>query len=88
MVAAFLFLDAVGMVLMNALLGAGDAKRVMFIGTGLQWLIFLPAVYVIGPVMGLGLVAVFAAQVFYRGLQSVTFALMWKRGAWQSISLQ
>jgi hypothetical protein len=38
--------------------------------------------------MGLGLVAVFAAQVFYRGLQSLVFALMWKRGAWQSIDLQ
>lgn len=85
---AFLFLDAVGMVLMNALIGAGDTKRVMFIGTSFQWLIFLPAVYVIGPLMGLGLVAVFAAQVFYRGLQSLVFALMWKRGAWQSIDLQ
>ena len=88
MVAAFLFLDAVGMVLMNALLGVGDAKRVMFIGTGFQWLIFLPAVYVIGPVMGLGLLAVFAAQVLYRGLQSITFALMWNRGTWHSITLQ
>jgi Na+-driven multidrug efflux pump len=88
MVAAFLFLDAVGMVLMNALLGVGDTTRVMLIGTGFQWLIFLPAVYVIGPLMGLGLVAVFAAQVLYRGLQSLTFALIWKRGAWQSISFQ
>ena len=88
LVGAFLFLDAVGMVLMNALIGAGDTKRVMFIGTSFQWLIFLPAVYVIGPVMGFGLVAVFAAQAFYRGLQSLVFALMWKRGAWQSIDLQ
>jgi MATE family multidrug resistance protein len=88
LVAAFMFLDSVGMVLMNALMGAGDTKRVMVIGTGFQWLIFLPAVYVIGPVMGFGLVAVFAAQVFYRGLQSVVYAVMWNRGAWQSIDLQ
>ena len=33
------------MVLMNALMGAGDVKRVMFIATGFQWLIFLPLVY-------------------------------------------
>jgi putative MATE family efflux protein len=87
LVAAFLFFDAVGMVLMNALMGAGDVKRVMFIATGFQWLIFLPLVHLFGPVMGLGLVVVFAVQVVYRGLQSFTFALMWKRGRWQSIAL-
>jgi len=87
LVAAFLFFDAVGMVLMNALMGAGDVRRVMFIATGFQWLIFLPLVYLFGPVMGLGLVVVFAVQVVYRGLQSITFALMWKRGRWQSIAL-
>ena len=83
--AGFLFIDAVGMVLMNALNGVGDTKRVMFIGIGFQWLIFLPAVYLIGPIMGFGLVAVFAAQAGYRGLQAVTFAGMWRRGRWQAI---
>jgi len=83
--AGFLFIDSVGMVLMNALMGAGDTKRVMFIGIGFQWLIFLPIVYVIGPIMGLGLVAVFTTQAAYRGLQALTFASMWKRGRWQSI---
>jgi putative MATE family efflux protein len=85
--AGFLFIDSVGMVLMNALMGAGDTKRVMFIGIGFQWLIFLPIVYVIGPIMGLGLVAVFTTQAAYRGLQALTFASMWKRGRWQSIAL-
>jgi MATE family multidrug resistance protein len=85
--AGFLFIDSVGMVLMNALMGAGDTRRVMFIGIGFQWLIFLPIIYVIGPVMGLGLVAIFATQAAYRGLQALTFASMWKRGRWQSIEL-
>jgi Na+-driven multidrug efflux pump len=86
-VAGFLFIDVVGMVLMNALMGAGDTKSVMFVGTTFQWALFLPAVYVIGPVMGSGLVVVFAAQVVYRSLQSVTFASMWARGRWQTIDL-
>jgi len=86
-VAAFLFLDAVGMVLMNALMGAGDVKRVMLFATSYQWLVFLPLVYVLGPVMGLGLVVVFAVQAAYRGAQALTFAIMWKRGRWQSIAL-
>jgi len=88
LVAAFLFLDAVGMVMMNALMGVGDVKRVMFIATGFQWLIFLPIIYVVGPVMSLGLVVVFAAQVTYRAFQSLTFALMWRGGRWQSIEFQ
>lgn len=87
-VAASLFVDTLGMVFMNALIGVGDVKRVMLISTSFQWLIFLPAVYLIGPVMGWGLLAVFAAQIFYRLLQSVTFTLMWKAGRWQSIELR
>jgi putative MATE family efflux protein len=87
LVASFLFIDAVGMVLMNSLMGAGDVKRVMFISSGFQWLIFLPLVYVLGPMMGLGLVVVFAVQAIYRSFQSLTFALMWRQGRWQSIEL-
>jgi MATE family multidrug resistance protein len=85
--AGFLFIDSVGMVLMNALTGVGDTKRVMFIGIGFQWLLFLPVVYVVGPILGLGLVAVFAIQAAYRGLQALTFASMWQRGRWQAIEL-
>jgi putative MATE family efflux protein len=87
LVASFLFIDAVGMVMMNALMGAGDVRRVMVISTGFQWLIFLPLVYLLGPVLGFGLVVVFALQAIYRGFQALTFALMWKRGRWQSIEL-
>ncbi len=86
-VAASLFLDIVGIVLMNALMGVGDVRRVMIIATSFQWLLFLPAVYVIGPVFGLGLVPVFGAQIVYRLLQSITFASIWKAGRWQAIEL-
>ena len=85
--AGFLFIDAVGMVLMNALTGVGDTKRVMVIAIGAQWLIFLPVVYLVGPVLGLGLVAVFSTQALYRGLQAVLFGSMWQGGAWQRIEL-
>jgi len=85
--AGFLFIDSVGMVLMNALTGVGDTKRVMYIGIGFQWLIFLPLVYLLGPISGFGLVAIFATQAAYRGLQAITFASMWQRGRWQTIEL-
>lgn len=85
--AGALFFDSIGVVLMNALMGVGDTKRVMILSTSYQWLLFLPLVYVIGPMLGLGLVLVFVAQVAYRALQSLTFGLMWKRGRWQSIDV-
>ncbi|MEM9730178.1 MAG: MATE family efflux transporter [Myxococcota bacterium] len=82
-----LFIDCIGMVLMNALLGVGDMKRVTIISTSLQWLLFLPIVYLVGPLWGFGLWVVFSTQVAYRVLQSATFALMWKVGRWQAIKL-
>jgi putative MATE family efflux protein len=85
--AGFLFIDAAGMVLMNALTGAGDTKRVMYIGVGFQWLLFLPAVYVVGPMLGLGLVAVLGMQATYRAVQAFVFGGMWQRGRWQEIEL-
>ncbi len=85
--AGFLFIDSVGMVLMNALTGVGDTKRVMMIGIAFQWSIFLPLVYLLGPTLGFGLVAIFGLQAGYRALQAVTFGFMWQRGRWQSIEL-
>ena len=85
--AGFLFIDAVGMVMMNALTGVGDTKRVMFISVSLQWLVFLPLVYLLGPVAGLGLVVIFLTQAVYRGIQAVIFATMWRRGRWQTIEI-
>ena len=85
--AATMSLDTLGMVLMNALTGVGDTKRVMYIGIAFQWLIFLPLVYLLGPILGFGLVVIFATQAAYRALQALTFASMWQRGRWQTIEL-
>src|SRR5690606_20269745 len=82
---AAMFLDGVGMVLQNALLGAGDSRRIMYAAVGLQWLVFLPAAYLVGPVLGLGLLGIWLAQVGYRALQAGVFAVMWARGGWTDI---
>ncbi len=86
-VALFMVVDAVGFVLMNALVGAGDTRRVMYVATSLQWGLFLPVVALVGPVFGGGLLAVYASQVAYRLLQSAAFAWMWRGRAWQRISV-
>ncbi len=79
--------DAVGMVLLNALLGAGAARQVMAVAVGAQWLVGLPLAWLVGPVLGWGLTAIWASQVGWRVLQAGVFALLWQRGDWQRIRL-
>lgn len=84
---AGIILDGVGLVLMNALLGVGAAKIVAIVGVGLQWILFLPAAWVVGPMLGQGLVAIWIAMMFYRGLQAIIYAYYWKKQAWATISI-
>lgn len=79
--------EAVGLVLMNALLGAGDARRVMMVSVGFQWLVFLPLAYLTGPVLGLGLTGVWALNMLYRAAVSGVFIVLWRRRDWARIAL-
>jgi putative MATE family efflux protein len=79
---ATMTIETLGTVLLNALLGAGSSTTVMAVSIGLQWGLFLPAAYVVGPVLGLGLTAVWIGQVVYRSLQAVVFAVIWRSGRW------
>lgn len=75
-------LDGVGLVLLAALTGAGNATTVMKVSIAFQWGLFLPVAYLLGPVLGYGITAIWSAQVAYRLLQSATFAWIWQRGEW------
>ena len=87
LLAGMMAFDTVGLVLMNALLGAGDSRRVMVISIVLQWFLFLPVAYCVGPGLGYGLVAIWAVHVGYRLLQTVAFVWSWCRGGWASIEV-
>lgn len=87
LVALFIGIDSAGMVLMNSLQGAGDSTRVMFVAAGLQWLLFLPAAYVIGPILGHGLTAIWIANICYRAMQVGVFAFFWKGEGWTRIGV-
>ncbi len=86
-VGATLAFDGVGLVLQNAMLGAGDARRIMFVGITLQWVLFLPLAYIAGPVFGLGLLGIWALQAGHRAIQAGVFVVMWQRGKWATVSL-
>lgn len=85
LVAGLLAADAIGLILMNALIGAGDTRRVMLVSLLLQWAIFLPIAWLLGPILGFGLMTVWVAQIGYRSIQSGIFTLMWARGRWAEI---
>lgn len=80
-------IEALGFAFMHALLGAGDAKGVMYVSVGIQWLVLLPLAYLIGPVLGLGLLAIWILQGGARTMQSAIFLLKWKIRRWQHITV-
>ncbi len=80
-------IEALGFAFMHGLLGAGAVKRVMYVSIGTQWFFMLPLAYVIGPVLGYGLLAIWIVQGLSRSLQSCIFVWQWRSRAWQSIAV-
>lgn len=74
--------DAVGIVLMNALTGAGATRTVMTVSVSVQWLLFLPAAFLVGPTLGHGLLGIWMCHVFWRAVQAAVFTSLWQRGRW------
>jgi putative MATE family efflux protein len=79
--------DAAGMVLMNGLIGAGDTRRSMWISIISQWGFFLPLAYITGPLLGLGLLGVWALNAAYRIGQAIICAQQWGNRKWARIEL-
>jgi MATE family multidrug resistance protein len=79
--------DTAGMVLMNALIGAGDTRRSMWISLIWQWAFFLPLAFVVGPVLGFGLLGVWIVNGFYRVGQSISCGTQWAGRKWANIRL-
>ena len=80
-------LEAIIFAFMQSLLGAGDAKRVMAISAGTQWLFFLPLAFIIGPVLGYGLLGVWLLQGVSRAFQAFLYVKMWRGRKWQQIEV-
>jgi putative MATE family efflux protein len=87
LVGATIAIDAVGMVLMNTLLGAGASRLTMVVSIATQWGLFLPVAFLLGPILGLGLFWIWVAQVVYRGILALAFAAIWNRRNWASIEV-
>ncbi|MGA9573842.1 MAG: MATE family efflux transporter [Lysobacterales bacterium] len=80
-------IDTAGMVLMNALIGAGDTRRSMWISVIAQWVFFLPLAYIAGPVLGYGLLGIWIVNSVYRSSQAIVCVRQWAGKRWQGIHL-
>lgn len=85
LVALTMGLDALGMVMQNCLLGAGDSRRVMTVSLIMQWGLFLPGAALLVMVLGLGMLPVWLLQAGYRGTTAAIFLSLWHRGHWSGI---
>jgi putative MATE family efflux protein len=79
--------DTTGMVLMNALIGAGDTRRSMWISVIAQWGFFLPFAFVVGPVLGFGLLGVWIINGIYRSAQAIACVQAWSARRWTGIKI-
>lgn len=76
--------EAILMVLLNGIMGAGAMKIGLVVNVGMQWLLFLPAAYFIGPVWGLGLIGVWSARIIYRFCQALVLMVVWRKRIWST----
>ncbi len=78
---------AVGMILSEALFGAGNSKFVALAQLALVFGCLLPLALLFGVVLHLALVGIWLAASVYFVLAAVTMALKFRQGNWKSIQL-
>ncbi|WP_369857964.1 MATE family efflux transporter [Candidatus Thalassolituus haligoni] len=83
----FIAFEVTAMVLTQALLGAGASRQVMKINLTMQWCVFLPLAYLVGPVFGFGLIGVWALQGLQRAGLSLIYSMIWQRRQWTHLSV-
>ncbi len=79
--------DSVGLVLMNALLGAGASRQTLIVSVTTQWGLFLPAAYLLVTFGGFGLLEIWIANAAYRLIQAALYTVMWRRGRWRTLKV-
>lgn len=87
LISLLLGVDAVGVILLNSLLGAGASKQVLKISFSIQWLVFLPVAWVVSHYLGMGLLAVWCLNIAYRAIQTGIFVKIWHQGRWCAIEV-
>jgi len=80
-------LEAMATVLLNAVIGAGATRSALIISVTLQWFLFLPLAWWIGPGSGGGLMEIWLVNAGYRALQAGILGWLWASRRWATIQL-
>ncbi len=80
-------LIATGMILTQALFGAGDTKYVMVAELILHFVCLVPLAYLLGVKLDLGIVGLFAAAVTYIVGLAIAMVYRFRSGVWQKIKV-
>jgi putative MATE family efflux protein len=78
---------AAGMILTQALFGAGNPRFVMMVELALHFGVLLPVAYICGILLGGGLVGVWTAAAVYAVLLTAIMSWKFQSGSWKSIVL-
>ncbi len=79
--------ECIGIVLFNTINGAGDTTSTMKISFALQWIVFLPMAWFVGPYLGMGLTAIWIGQILYRLVFTWAMIHMWQGRRWSTIEV-
>jgi len=79
--------ECIGIVLFNTINGAGDTTSTMKISFALQWLLFLPMAWLVGPYLGMGLTAIWIGQIIYRLIFTWAMIHMWQGRKWSTVEV-
>ena len=78
---------AFGMILTQALFGAGDTRYVMVVEVALHFLCLVPCAWLFGVVLDGGLIGVWSSAALYALLLTVFMAARFARGRWKTLVL-
>ncbi|HEX9614906.1 MAG TPA: MATE family efflux transporter, partial [Bacteroidota bacterium] len=76
-----------GIIIANALQAAGDTLYVMYLEIVTHWIIFLPAAYVMGVTLDLGILGAWAGLPVYVLLYTTIAWIKFRSGSWKTIKV-
>lgn len=80
-------LIAIGMILTQALFGAGNTRFVMLIELLLHFCVLLPLAYILGVVLDFGLLGLWSSAAIYVALLTVIMVIKFRSNSWKAINI-
>ena len=80
-----LWMEAIYLIFLGAYIGVGASNLILVLCIIFQWGLFIPISFLVGPVLGYGIVAIWIATVFIHLIKLVTITLLWSNQNWNKI---